>query len=587
MFKKLYYISAGQPKRLFKPILAALIADLCQMFPFGFAALVVGRLYAYYAANNGATINGEDSGGSLDWKTIWLYCGLMLVSVVALFFGERFSYRASYRGAYQSSAAGRAALAEHMRKLPLGFLMSRDPGELGNTIMSDFTLLESAMSHILGQLAGGLIMPAITFIAFLFFDWRMAAAMFAALPLAILFLWAISGMERRIGKALMQSRTDMVKRLGEYIGGMKVIKSHHLQGANFDRLEKSFFRLMKNSIHAEGGLGPFYLVAISMVRSGLTFMTICGVYLILGGSLSVPLFALFLFVGPRVFDPLTAAMMRWAEFKVISLAGERVVGLLGEPVMTGEGEAPNAHDIVFENVSFRYGKNPVLENVSLSLEPGSLTAIVGPSGSGKSTLLKLIARFYDPQEGRVRFGGKDEKEIDPEKLLKKISMVFQDVYLFQDTIGNNIHYGRQDAAQAEIEEAAKAACCHDFITALPQGYDTMVGEGGSTLSGGEKQRISIARAILKNAPVILLDEATASLDPENEAEVQRAIGELIKGRTVVMIAHRLKTVVYADHIIVLDKGRIAERGKHDDLLRAGGLYSSLWSLQQSAGGWRI
>jgi ATP-binding cassette subfamily B protein len=417
MFKKLYYISAGQSKRLVKPIIAAVIADFCQIFPFGFVALVVGRLYGYYASLK----NGDAPGPAPDWNTIWLYCGLMLLSVVVLFLGERFSYRASYRGAYESSAAGRAALAEHMRKLPLGFLTRCDPGELGNTIMSDFTLLESAVSHFLGQLVGGLIMPAITFISFLFIDWRMAAAMFTALPLSILFLWAISGMERRIGKALLQSRTDMVKRLGEYIGGMKVIKSHNLQGANFDRLERSFYTLMKNSINSEGGLGPFYLVAISMMRSGLTFMTICGVYLISGGLLSVPLFALFLFVGPRVFDPLTAAMLRWGEFKVLSLAGERVVGLLNEPVMTGEGEAPEAHDIVFENVSFHYGKKPVLENVSLSLSPGSLTAIVGPSGSGKSTLLKLIARFYDPREGRVKFGGVDEKNIDPEKLLKNIS----------------------------------------------------------------------------------------------------------------------------------------------------------------------
>jgi ATP-binding cassette subfamily B protein len=344
---------------------------------------------------------------------------------------------------------------------------------------------------------------------------------------------------------------------------------------------------MKNSIHAEGGLGPFYLIAIALMRSGLTLMTITGVYLILGGSLSVSVFALFLFAGTRVFDPLTAAMMRWAEFKVYALAGERIMGILNEPVMTGERETPETCDIVFENVSFRYGKNPVLENVSVSLAPGSLTAIVGPSGSGKSTILRLIARFYDPQEGRVKFGGVDERSIDPEKLLTNISMVFQDVYLFQETIGNNIRYGRQDASQEEIEEAAKAACCHDFITALPKGYDTLVGEGGSTLSGGEKQRVSIARAILKNAPVILLDEATASLDPENEAEVQRAIGTLIRGRTVVMIAHRLKTVIHADRIIVLDKGRIVEQGKHSDLLARDGLYAKLWGLQQSSEGWRI
>lgn len=255
--------------------------------------------------------------------------------------------------------------------------------------------------------------------------------------------------------------------------------------------------------------------------------------------------------------------------------------------MTGDKSPPNEHDIRLENVSFGYDGSLVLDNVSAEMKKGTLTAIVGPSGSGKSTMLRLIARFYDPQKGRVLFGGEDERELDPEKLMKKISMVFQDVYLFQDTIGNNIRYGRQDATQEEIEAAAKQACCHDFIRKLPQGYDTMVGEAGSTLSGGEKQRISIARAILKDAPVILLDEATSSLDPENEAEMQKAIGRLVKGRTVIMIAHRLKTVENATTIIVLDKGRVVEQGRHEKLLENAGLYAKLWELQQRTSGWRI
>ena len=255
--------------------------------------------------------------------------------------------------------------------------------------------------------------------------------------------------------------------------------------------------------------------------------------------------------------------------------------------MQGEGEAPKDHDIIFENVTFGYGEDVVLHNVNASFPKGTMTAIVGPSGSGKSTMLRLIARFYDPQSGVVRFGGVDEKTVDPEKLMSKISVVFQDVYLFQDTIGNNIRYGRENATQEEIEAAAKLAHCHDFIMALPDGYDTMVGEGGSTLSGGEKQRISIARAILKDAPVLLLDEATSSLDPENEVEVQQAIEELVKDRTVVMIAHKLKTIAGADQIIVLDQGEVKEVGTHKELMDNHGLYRHLWDIQQTTAGWQI
>lgn len=246
-----------------------------------------------------------------------------------------------------------------------------------------------------------------------------------------------------------------------------------------------------------------------------------------------------------------------------------------------------SHDIIFDHVSFGYGEKEILHNVSADFRPGTMTAIVGPSGSGKSTMLRLIARFYDPQSGTVRFGGTDEKAIDPEKLMSKISVVFQDVYLFQDTIESNIRYGKENATHEEIIVAAKLAHCHEFIMKLPEGYQTMVGEGGSTLSGGEKQRISIARAILKDAPVLLLDEATSSLDPENELDVQRALEELVKGRTVVMIAHKLKTVAGADQILMLDQGEIVERGTHAELLQNGKKYAHLWNVQQETSGWQI
>ncbi|WP_373408758.1 ABC transporter ATP-binding protein [Brevibacillus laterosporus] len=575
--EQLRNITAGEPKKIWKPILWAVLANLVNMFPFGCMAAAVSMIYAYYSTEQ----------SSLNMQSLWLVWGGMVVFLVLVFLFERTSYRSTYRSAYESSADGRTHLAEHMRKLPLGFLMKKDPGELGHMMMNDFTHLENAATNILPQLVSGAIIPILAFFGLLFMDWRMAVAMLAGFPVAVLLLWSISGLERKLGKSHSTAKIVQANCLQEYLLGMKVIKAYNLRGENFKRLEQSFYNYMKESIKLEGVLGPFFLVAMAFMQTGVSLMTIVGVYLILGGEITVPLFAMFLLVGTRVFDPLSVAIMRLPAFKYDAMAGERIISLLDEPIMSGENEPPEHHDIQFDSVTFGYDKNIVLDNVSVEMKQGTLTAIVGPSGSGKSTLLRLIARFYDPQHGKVLFGGSDVSEMDPEKLMKKISMVFQDVYLFQDTIRNNIRYGRENATQAEIEEAAKEACCHDFIMKLPLGYDTMVGEGGSTLSGGERQRISIARAILKNAPVILLDEATSSLDPENEVEMQRAISRLIKGRTVIMIAHRLKTVVNADRIIVLDKGKIVEEGQHEELIKDDGLYAKLWELQTKTSGWRI
>ena len=258
-----------------------------------------------------------------------------------------------------------------------------------------------------------------------------------------------------------------------------------------------------------------------------------------------------------------------------------------KPCMQGQASPPDRYDVEFDHVTFAYQDKPVLHDVSVRMQQGQMTAFVGPSGSGKSTMLKLVARFYDVADGTLRMGGQDLREAQPEQHLGKVSMVFQDVYLFQDTIANNIAFGKQDATREEVEQVARLACCDSFINRLPKGYDTMVGEGGCTLSGGEKQRISIARALLKDAPVVLLDEATASLDPENELEVQRAIDTLIAGRTVLVVAHRLKTICRADKIVVLDDGRIVDSGRHDELIARGGLYCRLWRLQQQSQGWRL
>ncbi|MBU7314788.1 ABC transporter ATP-binding protein [Paenibacillus oleatilyticus] len=573
----LHNITAGQPKKLIKPVLYTTLANLMAIAPF---ALLVG----------GARLIFEPfvhPGAPLDVAGLWWVCGGMAAALIVLFLCEVPAYRAQFRGAYETAAEGRAQLAEHLRKLSLGYLNRRDPGDLANMMMGDFTLVEHGISHLVPQMLGALVMPVLALSGLSVLDWRMAAAMFAAFPVAIALVLLTSRIQRRLGANHMRAKIDAANRLQEYLNGIRVMKAYNITGERFVRLEKSFKELMRHSIRIEGLLGPIVLSAIALIRAGLTLMVIVGVHLLLGGKLDVMTLVTFLLIGTRIFDPLSTALVNYAEFRYHEQAGERIVQLLKEPGMTGSELPPEEHDVELRQVTFGYNEQSTLKNISVRMPAGSFTALVGPSGSGKSTILRLAARFYDPVEGKVLLGGQDMRSMDPEALLRKVSMVFQDVYLFQDTIGNNIRFGRSDATQQEVEEAARLACCHEFIMKLPRGYDTMVGEGGSTLSGGEKQRISIARAILKNAPIVLLDEATASLDPENEVEIQRAIDHLVQGRTVIVIAHRLKTIKNADNIIVLDNGRVVEQGRHHDLLQREGLYARLWHLQQQTGGWSI
>ena len=570
-------ITIGHTERLYKPVGYTMLANLVNIVPF---CLSIEAIRIIFSAFDG-------SGQPLDTTRLWWIFGIMAVYMLVMALAERASYRANFRGAYEMSASGRLSLAEHLRKLSLGFLSKRDPGDLSSMLVTDFMMAETGISHHLPQLMGAIVMPVLAFASLIWIDWRMAVSMFAALPFAMLVLWASTKAQRSLSGRQIQAKINAGNRLEEYLQGIRVMKAYNLIGDRFVRLRDAFAELRRACIRQEALLGPFVLLSITLVRAGLTIMVLCGTYLLLGGELSLLVFVLFLVVGSRVFDPLTSALTNFTEFRYFSIAGGRILTLMNEPEMKGERPSPAAGDIRFEHVSFAYQDKEVLHDVSVTLPKNSLTALVGPSGSGKSTVMKLCARFYDPQRGRIFFGDVPMDEIAPESLMSHISMVFQDVYLFQDTIRNNIRFGKTDATDEEIIAAARKACCHDFIMRLPQGYDTMVGEGGCTLSGGEKQRLSIARAILKDAPVILLDEATASLDPENEVEVQRAIDSLIKGRTVIAIAHRLKTIKDADRIIVLDNGRIEEEGTHDELVRKEGLYAHLWNIQESISGWKL
>ena len=570
-------ITIGHTERLYKPVGYTMLANLVNIVPF---CLSIEAIRIIFSAFDG-------SGQPLDTTRLWWIFGIMAVYMLVMALAERASYRANFRGAYEMSASGRLSLAEHLRKLSLGFLSKRDPGDLSSMLVTDFMMAETGISHHLPQLMGAIVMPVLAFASLVWIDWRMAVSMFAALPLALLVLWASTKAQRKLSGRQIQAKINAGNRLEEYLQGIRVMKAYNLIGDRFVRLRDAFEELRRACIRQEALLGPFVLLSITLVRAGLTMMVLCGTYLLLGGQLSILVFVLFLVVGSRVFDPLTSALTNFTEFRYFSIAGGRILSLMNEPEMKGEQQSPAAGDIRFEHVSFAYQDKEVLHDINITLPKNSLTALVGPSGSGKSTVMKLCARFYDPQKGCIFFNGVPMNEINPESLMSHISMVFQDVYLFQDTIRNNIRFGKTDATEEEIIAAAKKACCHDFIMRLPKGYDTLVGEGGCTLSGGEKQRISIARAMLKDAQIILLDEATASLDPENEVEVQKAIDALIKGHTVIAIAHRLKTIKGADQIIVLDNGQIKEKGTHETLMQAKGLYAQLWNIQEQISGWKL
>lgn len=570
-------ITIGHTERLRKPVGYTMLANLVNVIPFCLSIEAISVIFRSF--------DGSDT--PLDTNRLWLLFFILVAYMFIMAMAERAAYRANFRGAYEMSASGRLNLAEHLRKLSLGFLSRRDPGDLSSMLITDFAMAETGISHHLPQLMGALVMPVLAFAGLLWIDWRMAVAMFIALPLAIGILMLSTMVQHKVSGQQIAAKINAGNRLEEYLQGLRVMKAYNLQGEKFIRLKQAFNELRRACIRQEAIIGPFMLFSITLVRAGLTLMILCGSYLLIGGELSILTFVMFLVVGSRVFDPLTSALTQFAEFRYYSIAGGRILSLMNEPEMKGNEKAPHSGDFEFQNVSFGYHDREVLHKVNLTMQRGTLTALVGPSGSGKSTLMKLCARFYDPQQGHIIYGGKDISRIEPEALMKQLSMVFQDVYLFQDTIRNNIRFGRAEATDEEIIAAAKQACCHEFISRLPKGYDTPVGEGGCTLSGGEKQRISIARAILKEAPVILLDEATASLDPENEVEVQQAINTLIAGRTVIVIAHRLKTIKNANQIVVLDNGRIVEQGKHDELMKRQGLYANLWNRQEKTMGWTI
>ncbi len=569
----------GRPARLRPLITWTILEYFLRGAPYGILLLVVWELFKPL----------QYPGTPLNVQRTLCWCGALLVSLVLLFIVSRKAYFAGYKDTYEICADGRLEIAEHLGKLSMGFYNARDPGDIGAYIVSDYANIENMLSHQLPQMCGALAAPAAMLICLAFISWKLTLAAALVIPMAWPAAWVSFKLIHHLGIRHQKYKVESASRMIEYIQGIRLIKAFNLGGVKFDRLEKAFRRLKTQSIKLEAGAGPTVLFASFVLNGGFTLIILFGFSLLAADAIALPVYIMFLILGSRIYEPLLHALVFMAELNYFKLGVDRVEALRRTmPLPEGnEREKIQGHDIQLKKVCFSYQDTEVLKQVDLCIPENALTALVGPSGSGKTTLTRLIARFWDVDSGEIRIGGKNIKAYPTDHLMANISMVFQDVYLFNDTMYNNIRIGRPDANRKEIIAAAKTARCHDFITALPDGYETMVGESGSTLSGGEKQRLSIARALLKDAPIVLLDEATAALDPENELHIQEAIDELVKNKTVVVIAHRLNTICRADKIVVIDKGRIVEEGNHETLISRGGLYRALWDEQQRVKGWKF
>ena len=580
MKSALNVITNSNPGGLAKPLAFQVLQSLLQGMPYYIILRVVLVLLGPI----------ENPGTPLDVPALWAWTACLAVSLALLAYVGKAAYNSQNITAYSISCEGRLALGEHLRKLSMGFFKGRDPGDITALMLQDYSNVETMLSHMLMDAVSSIALPLVFLVFLIPVDWRMSLVTVALVPLALAVLFLSRGLVAWLGRKQMKAKNEASSRMLEYLDGMKNIKAHNLAGRKFERLETSFRELKEKSIRLEASSGPAVILGSLALYAGIALIMLFGGRYVLDGSLSVASFLFFLIVGTRMYDPLVKVLVSFVELSYYAISARRIRDILDvRPLPEPEVSAPvRGHDIEFRNVTFRYHDKNVLKNVSFELKENTMTALVGPSGSGKSTITRLIARFWDVNSGEILVGGKPLASYRTEDLLASVSMVFQDVYLFNDTILNNIKVGNSDATLDQVMEAARKARCHDFIAEMPAGYETVVGEGGSTLSGGEKQRISIARAILKNAPIVLLDEATASLDPENELYIQEAIAELIEGRTVVVIAHRLSTITRADQILVVRNGEIVERGRHEELLDVkDGVYSTMWNEQRKAHTWKV
>ena len=575
IIRRVLRLSGNLSKRIWGSFICGFLESMFGLLPIAAVFLVLIEL------QNGQPITGQTWG---------IVIGLIAGGLILRMIFKYLVYRLQSTAGFEFVARERIALGDRLRNVPMGFFHDNSVGDITATVTTDLNFLENYSMHILDKVTTGVLSMIVMAGCILAFDWRIGLIFVAG----ILLSFPIYSHMQKKGKALSAKRqkiqSEAVAATLEYVQGISVVKSFNMCDKNLSDIEDAYESNAAASYGVERVFTPLNMTYSMVFRISACMIMLCAGILAVGGDLSFANLAVILIASFTIFNPIEVMGQMTTMIRTMDAALDRVERIKQAKKIDENGrDIPlDSFDIGFEHVSFAYENgNPILKDVSFSIPQGSMTAIVGPSGGGKTTITRLIARFWDVQEGSITIGGHDVKEFTCDSLLKNMSMVFQNVYLFHDTIENNIKFGCPDATHEQVVEAAKKACCHDFISALPQGYDTVIGEGGSTLSGGEKQRISIDRAMLKDAPIILLDEATASVDPENEVHLQQAISALVKNKTLIVIAHRLSTIRDADQILVVDNGKIVEKGVHDELIKQKGIYQKFWNIRQKARNWKL
>ena len=572
--QKKFALSRQGAVDLIKGCIACMLQNLSLMLPVGLLYWLISDLLNQTVIDTGRVI---------------FYSVGCAVAIALIVLTTWFQYNATYFVTYTESGKRRISLAEQLRKIPLSFFGKKDLADLTSTIMADCTFLEQSFSHFIPELVGSMISTTLIAIGLFVYDWRMACAALWVLPVSFAIVFFSAKVQEKLNNRQMEAKMAFADGIQECIETVRDLKANNAEDAYLKGLDKKIKAVEKRAIISELGTAVFVVSATLILKLGIVTVALVGAMLLVNGTLDVLTFFLFLLVVARLYDPLQTVLQNLAAVISTRTNIRRMKEILDHPIQTGSDTLTNqGYDIVFDHVGFSYNTGErILEDVSFTAKQGEVTALVGPSGSGKTTVSRLASRFWDIQQGKITGGGMDISQIEPETLLSLYSIVFQDVTLFNNSIMENIRVGRKDATDEEVLAAAKLANCEEFARKLPEGWNTVIGENGCSLSGGERQRISIARAFLKNAPIILLDEATASLDVENETVIQTALSRLIQDKTVLVIAHRMRTVASADKIVVLEKGKVVEEGTSAQLLNINGIYHHMVTLQTESQNWTL
>lgn len=576
-FIKRFGLTENGSDNLVKGIIYTALQNVSFMFPVGLYALL---LYICI---------GPLMGGEIVDANLGMFIVAILIILGIIFAFSWKQYHFVYNTTYVESENRRINLGENLRKLPLSFFEKRDLADLTSTIMNDCTDLEHVFSHAIPQLLGSILSLMLVAIGLFIFDWRLAIALLWVVPVAFGIMYVSRNLVQRGSEIVMEDLLDCGDSMQECIESIRDLKSYNHENEYLSKLSGLTSRVERSRIKSELMASAGVISGTVVLKLGMVSVIMLGSYLIMNGQVSIYTLLIFLIASASIYAPVENGLTFLAEILMMDIKIERSKEIEAQVIPEGlKDYSIESYDIEFRDVNFNYDDlKDVLSDVSFTARQGEVTALVGPSGGGKSTVSKLAARFWDPVSGTVSLGGQDLSKLDSEKLLENFSIVFQDVILFNNTILENIRIGRKDATDDEVIEAAKLAECDEFVQKLPDGYNTVIGENGVLLSGGQRQRISIARALLKDANVILLDEATSFLDVENETKIQRALSTLIKNKTVIIIAHRMRTIANADKIVVLDDGKIAEQGSPDELIARDGLFRRMVELQKLSGDWEI